>query len=53
MAWDRWRRRDPAEFNLNTVPDCLAGGNPWADMDDVAHPLDPLLELWDSLPGGD
>ncbi len=22
-------------------------------MDDVAHPLEPLLELWESLPGGE
>ena len=31
---------DPAELNLITVPDYLAGGDPWADMDDEAFPLD-------------
>ena len=47
-----WRRsRNPADFNLKTVPEYLADGNPWAGMDDVAHPLDPLLDLWESLPG--
>ena len=45
---------DPAALNLTTVPAMLAAdGDPWADMDDVAHPLDPLLELWETLPGGE
>ena len=44
---------DPAELNLTTVPDYLAGGDPWADMDDEAFPLAPLLELWETLPGGE
>ncbi len=54
MTWSQLADvADPADFNLTTIPDYLTGGNPWADMDDVAHPLDPLLELWDSLPGGE
>ena len=44
---------DPRDLNLVTVPDHLADGDPWADMDDVAHSLDPLLELWEALPGGE
>ena len=54
MTWERLLALEsPAEFNLRTVPGYLAGGNPWADMDDVAHSLDPLLELWETLPGGE
>ena len=54
MTWEQLTTiDDPADFNLGTVPEHLAEGNPWADMDKVAHPLDPLLELWESLPGGE
>src|SRR5271165_708971 len=54
MTWSRLASiKDPAEFNLTTVPDYLNDGNPWADMDEVAYPLDPLLALWESLPGGE
>jgi DNA ligase D-like protein (predicted polymerase) len=54
MTWSQLAEvTDPAEFNLTTVPDYLADGNPWADMEEVAYPLDPLLELWESLPGGE
>jgi DNA ligase D-like protein (predicted polymerase) len=44
---------DPRDFNLVTVPDYLADGNPWADMDEKAHSLEPLLQLWETLPGGE
>lgn len=44
---------DPAELNLATVPERLADGDPWAGMDDVAHDLAPLLQLWETLPGGE
>jgi DNA ligase D len=45
---------DPADYNLTTVPDYVAtDGDPWADMDDVAHSLEPLLKLWETLPGGE
>ena len=44
---------DPREFNLVTVLDRLADGDPWEDMDAQAYSLDPLLELWESLPGGE
>jgi DNA ligase D-like protein (predicted polymerase) len=44
---------DPREFNLTTVPDYLSHGDPWADMDAEAFPLEPLLRLWETLPGGE
>jgi DNA ligase D-like protein (predicted polymerase) len=54
MTWSRLADiTDPAEFNLMTVPDYLDDGNPWAEMEAVAYPLDPLLSLWESLPGGE
>ncbi|WP_265443942.1 DNA polymerase domain-containing protein [Flexivirga meconopsidis] len=45
--------KDPADFNLLTVPDYLSDGNPWADMDDESYSLAPLLDLWETLPGGE
>lgn len=54
MTWERLAETDdPREFNLVTVPDYLADGDPWQEMDDVAHSLEPLLALWESLPGGE
>ncbi len=44
---------DPAALTLHTVPERLADADPWADLDDVAHDLAPLLELWETLPGGE
>jgi hypothetical protein len=44
---------DPREFNITTVPDYLADGDPWSDMDDEAYALEPLLHLWETLPGGE
>jgi DNA ligase D len=54
MTWERLASiEDPAEFNLVTVPDYLAEGDPWAGMNDVAYSLEPLLHLWETLPGGE
>lgn len=54
MTWNRLAdTADPGEFNLTTVPDYLADGDPWSELDDVAYALDPLLELWETLPGGE
>lgn len=44
---------DPRALNLTTVPALLADGDPWAGMDDEAFSLAPLLELWETLPGGE
>jgi DNA ligase D len=41
---------DPRAFNVFTVPDRLADGDPWAEIDDVHHSLEPLLELWEAHP---
>jgi DNA primase len=54
VTWERLLAlENPAEFNLNTVPAYLAEGNPWAEMEATAYSLDPLLELWETLPGGE
>src|SRR6201989_1572950 len=44
---------DPRVFNLFTVPERLADGDPWAGIDETAHSLDPLLQLWEELRGGE
>jgi DNA ligase D-like protein (predicted polymerase) len=55
MTWEELSTvTDPGEFNLFTVPDRLAaGGDPWAEIDDVAHSIEPLLALYAELPGGE
>lgn len=44
---------DLRDYNILTVPDHLAAGDPWHDMDETAHALESLLELWAALPGGE
>ena len=47
MAWDELAGvTDPGEYNLFTVPDRLADGDPWASIDDVRHDITPLLALF-------
>lgn len=54
MSWGQLAEvQDPRDFNLTSIADYLADGDPWADMDGQAHSLEPLLELWNSLPGGE
>lgn len=54
MTWDRLAEvDDPAHYTLSTVREYLADGDPWRDMDEVAYPLEPLLRLWETLPGGE
>ena len=55
MTWARLAEvRDPRELNVATVPDFLASeGDAWAEMDDAAYGIEPLLELWETLPGGE
>jgi DNA ligase D-like protein (predicted polymerase) len=54
MSWAQLAEvKDPRDFNLTTVPAFLADGDAWGEIDDVAHSLEPLLALWESLPGGE
>lgn len=54
MTWQHLAEvTDPREYNLTTIPDYLADGDPWAGMDDAAYSIEPLLELWENLPGGE
>jgi len=47
VTWDELATvTDPRDFNLFTVPERVAAGDPWAAIDDVHHSLEPLLELW-------
>jgi DNA ligase D-like protein (predicted polymerase) len=46
LSWDEVPAVDPSAFTVLTVPERLrAGGDPGAGIDDIAHALDPLLEL--------
>jgi DNA ligase D-like protein (predicted polymerase) len=48
MTWDELATvTDPREYNLFTVPDRLADGDPWGAIDDVACSVEPLLRLYD------
>lgn len=54
MSWRQLAEvSDPRDFHLMTIPEFLADGDPWADMDTQASSLKPLLALWESLPGGE
>jgi DNA ligase D-like protein (predicted polymerase) len=54
VTWDELATlTDPRVFNLFTVPGRLADGDPWAGIDDTAYSLEPLLQLWEELPGGE
>ena len=37
---------DPMDFHLFSVPERMADADPWEGIDDVAHDLEPLLQLW-------
>ncbi len=46
LTWDEVPSCDPAEYTIGTVPERFARiGDPWAEMDEAAGPLDGLLEL--------
>ena len=55
LHWDELADiASPRDLNLLTVPKRLAEqGDAWAEIDDVHHSLEPLLELWEQLPGGE
>jgi DNA ligase D-like protein (predicted polymerase) len=47
LSWeDLAETADPRDLNLFTVPERHAEGDAWAAIDDVAHGLEPLLDLW-------
>lgn len=47
VEWDELEGLDPRRFHLRSVPQRLAEvGNPHAAIDDVAHSLQPLLDLY-------
>ncbi|KAA1399520.1 DNA polymerase domain-containing protein [Aeromicrobium ginsengisoli] len=52
VSWDELATLDdPRVFTLHTVPERLASsGDAWAEIDDVHHSLQPLLDLWDAHP---
>ena len=46
LTWDELAKADPDDYTIATVPDLVAKrDDPWADIDAVAHSLEPLLEL--------
>jgi DNA ligase D-like protein (predicted polymerase) len=48
MTWDELAEvTDPRAYNLFTVPERLADGDPWATIDDRACSLEPLLRLFE------
>ncbi|MDX6367395.1 MAG: hypothetical protein QOK30_2471 [Nocardioidaceae bacterium] len=48
VSWDELDGVDPRTFTLHTVPRRYAEiGDPHAEIDDVHHSLEPLLELYD------
>lgn len=51
VTWEELEEvNDAGDFNLFTVPERLAdGGDRWAEIDDVAHDLTPLLDLYDGV----
>jgi DNA ligase D len=47
LTWDELTEADPKDFTIWTVPERVArGGDPAAGIDDVAHSLEPLLEMY-------
>ncbi|MXG91991.1 non-homologous end-joining DNA ligase LigD [Nocardioides flavescens] len=55
LTWDELAETtDPRTLNLFTVPELLADRpDAWSGIDDVAHSIEPLLALYDELPGGE
>jgi DNA ligase D len=48
VTWEELTGLDPRSLNLRTVPDRVAAiGDPHAEIDDVHHSLEPLLDLYD------
>jgi len=46
LTWADLATADPDDYTMATVPDLLARqGDPWSTIDDIAHSLEPLLEM--------
>src|SRR6187200_183665 len=54
LSWEELATvTDPAAYNLFTVPDRLADGDPWAGIDDTEHSIEPLLTLYEESGEGE
>src|SRR3954454_109611 len=55
LSWEELASvTDPGELNLFTVPELLASrADAWAGIDDTAYSIEPLLALYEELPGGE
>jgi DNA ligase D-like protein (predicted polymerase) len=55
LSWEELATvTDPAAFNLFTVPELLTSrADAWAGIDETAYSIEPLLALYDELPGGE
>ena len=48
MTWSELADvRDPRDYNLFTVADRVADGDPWREIDATSYSLQPLLDLWE------
>ncbi len=46
FAWDELETIEPRQLTIRSVPGRVHGhGDPWATIDDVPQPLEPLLEM--------
>lgn len=46
LSWADLAGADPDDFTIATVPDLIATrDDPWAGIDDVAHTIEPLLDM--------
>jgi DNA ligase D len=46
LTWQELASADPDDYTIATVPDLIATrDDPWADIDAIAHSIEPLLEM--------
>ncbi|BDX29876.1 ATP-dependent DNA ligase [Mycobacterium antarcticum] len=46
LSWKELATADPDDYTIVTVPKLVAGrDDPWADIEKVAHSIEPLLEM--------
>jgi DNA ligase D-like protein (predicted polymerase) len=54
MTWDELATvTDPRGYNLFTVPERLADGDPWQGIDETQHSIEPLLRLYEESGEGE